>query len=415
ATLGSSGQANYAAANAFLDALAEMRRADGLVGLSLGWGPWAEGGMLGQLDATDLQRMARDGVLPLNAPEGLSLFDSAPGVGGGALVPIKLDFAALRRLASTAAVPPLLRDLVRVPRMRAARAGAARGTVLADRLVALAPADRDRLVDDLVKAQVATVLGHASSDAIEGTQAFKELGFDSLTAVELRNRLATATGLRLPATLVFDHPTPAALAAFVLSEALGDETGSTRDSAVAVVAADDPIAIIGMSCRYPGAVSDPDGLWRLVAGGGDGIDVFPTDRGWDIAALFDADPDRTGTTYTKEGGFLYEAAEFDPEFFGISPREALAMDPQQRLLLEASWEAVERAGIDPTSLRGSRTGVFAGVMYHDYASRLRAAPDDTEGYLGIGNSGSVASGRVSYTLGLEGPAVTVDTACSSSL
>ncbi|MFD9607722.1 beta-ketoacyl synthase N-terminal-like domain-containing protein, partial [Streptomyces sp. NPDC059970] len=408
-------QANYAAANAFLDALAEMRRADGLVGLSLGWGPWAEGGMLGQLDATDLQRMARDGVLPLNAPEGLSLFDSAPGVGGGALVPIKLDFAALRRLASTAAVPPLLRDLVRVPRMRAARAGAARGTVLADRLVALAPADRDRLVDDLVKAQVATVLGHASSDAIEGTQAFKELGFDSLTAVELRNRLATATGLRLPATLVFDHPTPAALAAFVLSEALGDETGSTRDSAVAVVAADDPIAIIGMSCRYPGAVSDPDGLWRLVAGGGDGIDVFPTDRGWDIAALFDADPDRTGTTYTNEGGFLYEAAEFDPEFFGISPREALAMDPQQRLLLEASWEAVERAGIDPTSLRGSRTGVFAGVMYHDYASRLRAAPDDTEGYLGIGNSGSVASGRVSYTLGLEGPAVTVDTACSSSL
>ncbi|MBM7443115.1 acyl transferase domain-containing protein/acyl carrier protein/NADP-dependent 3-hydroxy acid dehydrogenase YdfG, partial [Streptomyces sp. HB132] len=388
---------------------------EGLAGLSLGWGPWAEGGMLGRLDATDLQRMARDGVLPLSAPEALSLFDSAPGAGAGALLPIKLDRAVLRRLASTAALPPLFQDLAQMPRTRAARAGAGRGTALADRVIALAPAERERLVEELVTAQVATVLGHSSSDAIGAMQAFKELGFDSLTAVELRNRLATATGLRLPATLVFDYPTPAELTAFVLSEALGDEAGSSRDSTVAVVAVDDPIAIVGMSCRYPGGVSDPDGLWRLVAGGGDGIDGFPADRGWDIAALFDADPDRAGTTYTQEGGFLHEAAEFDPEFFGISPREALAMDPQQRLLLEASWEAVERAGIDPESLRGSRTGVFAGLMYHDYASRLRTAPDDSEGYLGIGNSGSVASGRVSYALGLEGPAVTVDTACSSSL
>ncbi|WP_031091451.1 type I polyketide synthase, partial [Streptomyces sp. NRRL WC-3549] len=345
--------------------------------------------MLGRLDATDLQRMARDGVMPLNAPEGLSLFDAAPGAGVGALVPIKLDRAALRRLASTADVPPLLRDLVQIHRTRAAGSGVARGAALADRMAGLSSADRERLVDGLVKAQVATVLGYASSRDIEATQAFKELGFDSLTAVELRNRLAAATGLHLPATLVFDYPTPADLAAFVLSQALGDQTGSTHDTAVDVVAADDPIAIVGMSCRYPGAVFDPDGLWRLVADGGDGIDSFPTDRGWDISTLFDADPDRTGTTYTRRGGFLYGAGEFDPEFFGISPREALAMDPQQRLLLEASWEAVERAGIDPASLRGSRTGVFAGVMYHDYASRLKGVPDDTEGYLGIGNSGSV--------------------------
>ncbi|MEV8231361.1 beta-ketoacyl synthase N-terminal-like domain-containing protein, partial [Streptomyces sp. NPDC079167] len=411
---GGAGQANYAAANAFLDALAEVRRAEGLAGQSLAWGPWAESGMLGSLGDADTQRMARDGVMPLSAPDGLSLFDAASGTGAAALVPIKLDRAALRRLASTGAVPALLQNLVRMHRTRAGHTGAARGAVLADRVAALAPADRARLVDGLVQAEVATVLGHASSHEIEATQAFKELGFDSLTAVELRNRLTAVTGLQLPATLVFDYPTPADLAAFLLSQALGDETGSTRDSAAADVVGDEAIAIVGMSCRYPGAVSDPDGLWRLVAGGGDGIDSFPTDRGWDIATLFDADPDRTGTTYTQQGGFLYEAAEFDPEFFGISPREALAMDPQQRLLLEASWEAVERAGIDPTSLRGSRTGVFAGVMYHDYASRLRAVPDDTEGYLGIGNSGSVASGRVSYALGLEGPAVTVDTACSSS-
>ncbi|MFG2716638.1 type I polyketide synthase, partial [Streptomyces goshikiensis] len=437
AAFGAAGQANYAAANAFLEALAEQRRVEGLPAVSLAWGLWAPQtgssgeGMASRLDEADLRRIARDGVGALGADEGLGLFDTAMTVDSAVLMPIRLDLAVLRAQAvSTGATPALLRGLVRVPARRTATrrvGGTESGSPLTARLLALPVAEHEGVLLDLVCGRVAAVLGHTGADAVDAERAFRDLGFDSLTAVELRNVLKAETGLRLPPTLIFDYPTPAALARHLLSElgvtggGTGDQEGSrglvTPVRAVVDVT-DDPIVIVGMGCRYPGGVRTPEELWQLVASGGDGITAFPTDRGWNVEALYHPDPDHVGTSYTREGGFLHDVADFDPAFFGISPREALAMDPQQRLLLETSWEAFERAGIDPATLRGSRTGVFAGVMYHDYATGYgngEELPEGVEGYLGTGNSGSIASGRVSYAFGLEGPAVTVDTACSSSL
>ncbi|MFE9770062.1 beta-ketoacyl synthase N-terminal-like domain-containing protein, partial [Streptomyces sp. NPDC005808] len=417
--LGSAGQANYAAGNAFLDGLAQIRQAQGLPATSLAWGPWAESGMAGRLDAADVARMKRAGVPPLSTQEGLELFDAGITADAAAVVPVRLDLSVVRKSAAQGGeIPYLLRGLVRAPQRRAAAQAAAEASGLAGRLAGRLAPERLELVLDVVLSEVAAVLGHASADAVPAQRAFTELGFDSLTAVELRNRLGKVTGLRLPATLVFDYPSATVLSEFLTGELVGESGAQGAGTIVTGTAgADDPIAIVGMACRYPGGVAGPEDLWRLVAGGGDGIAAFPTDRGWDVEGLYAAAvaDDAEGRSLTLEGGFLYDAGLFDPAFFGISPREALAMDPQQRLLLETSWEALEQAGIDPDSLRGSRTGVFAGLMYHDYGSGADSIPAGVDAFLGLGTSGSVLSGRVAYALGLEGPAVTVDTACSSSL
>ncbi|MFD5048727.1 type I polyketide synthase [Streptomyces sp. NPDC058382] len=409
---GGAGQGNYAAGNAFLDALVARRRAEGLPGVSLAWGPWEQaGGMTGGVSEADMERLARSGMPPLTVEQGIALYDAALATGDALVAPVRLDLAALRGQAE---VPYLLRALVRHRKTRrSAGAGSATAEGLLARLAKLTPPARHDELLDLVRGQVALVLGHAGAMAVDPVSPFRELGFDSLMAVELRNKLSAVTGLRLTATLIFDYPTATVLASHLHDELFGIEADNAVPAGLLPSVADDPIVVVGMSCRYPGGVASPEDLWRLVTQGTDAVSGFPTNRGWDIDGLYDPDPGHAGTSYTRSGGFLHNAGEFDPEFFGMSPREAMATDSQQRLLLEASWEAIETAGIDPVSLKGSPTGVFAGVMYNDYGTTLNGK--QFEGHQGQGSAGSVASGRVSYTLGLEGPAMTVDTACSSSL
>ncbi|MFC7245115.1 beta-ketoacyl synthase N-terminal-like domain-containing protein, partial [Catellatospora aurea] len=263
-------------------------------------------------------------------------------------------------------------------------------------------------VTGLVLAHVAAVLGHTDPAAVPLRAPFKELGLDSLGAVELRDALAAAVGRALPGSLLFDYPTVQALIDFLTDGAADAEPGFTD-------ASDEPVAIVGMACRLPGGVTSADELWQLVYTGTDAVSEFPQGRGWDLDALFDPDPAATGTVHTRQGGFLHDADRFDAEFFGISPREALAMDPQQRLLLETAWETVEQAGIDPTTLHGDTVGVFVGASPLDYGPRMHDAAESVEGYVLTGATPSILSGRIAYQLGLVGPALTVDTACSSSL
>ncbi|HET9380303.1 MAG TPA: type I polyketide synthase, partial [Streptomyces sp.] len=434
---GGTRQGAYAVASGHLDALAARRRARGLPTVSVAWTPWA-GSVTA--DGSAAESLRQYGITPLEPRTALAELNRVVGLGlgGGVGHAAVADVDWARFLASFTSVRPgvLFDDLPDARRVReeeaqaeaaaradraAARGDASAGTELA-RSLRDQPANVQRkALLELVTAHVAAVLGEGAPDAVDHGRAFKDIGFTSMTSMELRNRLKEATGLTLPASLVFDHPHPRALADHLRGELLGEDDTERTASGPDVPNTprpadhDEPIAIVGMACRLPGDVTTPEELWELLETGRDAITGLPVNRGWDITSLYDPDPDAAGRSYVREGGFLHDAGDFDAGFFGISPREALAMDPQQRIVLELAWEAFERAGLDPAGRRGSRTGVFMGTNGQHYMPLLQNGSDSFDGYLGTGNSASVMSGRISYTLGLEGPAVTVDTACSSSL
>ncbi|MDQ1537786.1 MAG: hypothetical protein QOE58_2179, partial [Actinomycetota bacterium] len=403
--MGGAGQAGYAAASAFLDTLAQHRRSQGLPATSLCWGPWEPGaGTTATLSEPARPSLSSDGFPTMLVRDALELFDVAVTSEAPVILLARLDLHAFQEQGS---VPRILRRLVRHAATRTVASRAISESLpLARQVRDLSEQNRDRLLANLIRTEVAAVLGFDSAAAVDPKRPFKDMGMDSVMSVELRNRLQLVTGVSFARTVVFDHPTLNALASHLLTKLVGSPAPTGVDTAPTAVD-EDPIVIVGMSCRFPGGVRSPEDLWDLASTGGDAIGEFPTDRGWNLRSLEEV-------SSTQAGGFLSDLADFDAGFFGISPREALAADPQQRMLLEVAWEAFERAGITPESVEGTATGVFVGAARSDYATLL-ADGTQSEGFLLTGNTASVMSGRISYIFGLEGPAVTVDTACSSSL
>ncbi|RJL19513.1 type I polyketide synthase, partial [Bailinhaonella thermotolerans] len=289
-------------------------------------------------------------------------------------------------------------------------------------LAELPAAEQRRVLLELVHRETREALRHVEGGEpaeVTSGRPFREVGLDSLAAVDLHDRLVEATGVALPMTLAFDYPTPALVADYLRAAVLGLPTpgpaGSRAEDRDGTADDDDPVVVVGIGCRFPGGADSAEGLWRIFAEEREVLGDFPADRGWDLENLFDPDPDAPGKSYVRRGGFLPDATGFDADFFGINPREALAMDPQQRVVLETCWAALEHAGIDPTSLRDRPVGTFFGAEVHEYGVRVHEAPEGLDGYLMTGNAPSVVSGRLAYLLGLGGPAITVDTACSGAI
>jgi acyl transferase domain-containing protein/acyl carrier protein len=425
AVWGSGGQAAYAAANAFLDGLAERRRARGRTATSIAWGGW--GGGEGMMAVAEIREMlGRRGVLEMEPELAMAALVEAVEHGDRSLSVAAVDWARFVPGFTARRPAPLLADLPAIRQAeQPAQAAPEPDSGLVRRLAGAGPRDRERILLDLVRASVASALGHDSPDAIDPVRLLRDIGFDSIVSVDLRNRLAAATGLRLPASLAFDHPTVAAIARYLDGELSGGAGAPAAEPAAPAAggasrAADaarghgDPVAIVGMACRLPGGVTGPDDLWQVLVAGRDVVAEAPADRGWeglDLARILAA-PDQL--TFLHEGGFLADAGLFDAEFFGISAEEATAMDPQQRLLLEMSWEALERGAVDAGTLRGSDTGVFLGTFFQGYTYTNRQAPKATRPYLAGGSAPAIAAGRIAFALGLQGPTFTVDTGCSSS-
>lgn len=416
---GGFGQTAYGAANAFLDGLAWRLREQGIPGVSVNFGPWSAG----MADAESRARLDQRGVRtlsPADALAGLSDVVAASLAQGPAQgVVARIDWARFLPLYQQAGKRALLAEVEReVPAQPTAVAAVTPSgrTQLVERLTNAPVQQRKRLLTDYLRDAVAEVT-RVDAAEIREDAGFFDLGMDSLMAVELRRRLEQGVGREIPVTLVMDHPRLSDAADYLLGDVLGlnEQTRSAPRVASAVTTpTDEPIAIVAVSCRFPGA-PNPEAFWDVLSGGVDAIREVPEDR-FDIDEFYDPDPEAAGKIYTRFGGFLDGIDGFDPEFFGISPREALWIEPQQRLMLETVWEGLERAGYSPAALRGSRTGVFAGVAANEYAHLLSSESiDKIEPYFITGNALNAISGRVAFALGLEGPAMAVDTACSSAL
>ena len=429
ALLGTAGQGNHATGNAFMDALVRERRKRGLPGVSINWGAWSEVGAAARRGVVD--RVGTRGVGAIDPDSGLAVFEhllaaDAPQVG---VVPIR--WPELLQHATAAQRAAFFETFVRQHEAAAQYAPSSRRHTaqspsstsdFAATLRSAGSADAWSMLVAHVRGQVSQVLNLDSSAVVNLHQGFRDMGLDSLMALELRNRLQRNLGKPLPATLAFDYPNVEAVSRFLARDVLAlplpssaPAIGRRDEPSASVSRADDAIAIVGMGCRFPGDANSPDSFWELLRSSRDAIREVPADR-WDVNAYFDPNPDAPGKMATRWGGFVEGLDRFDPKFFGIAPREAVSMDPQQRMLLEVTWEALEHAACAPDRLAGSRTGVFIGIGYSEYG-QLQSKGDETtlNAYFGTGNAISVAAGRLSYVLGLNGPNLAVNTACSSSL
>lgn len=408
--LGVPGQANYGAANAFLDAFASWRRANGLPATSVAFGPIDGVGMAERAPAVVQAQWAREGVEPLLVDDALAALGQVVNGARPWVVVAPFDWAKWR----VGRVGHLADELVAsvAPGAQPPVAAVATTSLVAELRAAPAGARRTMVVE-AVQLTASRVLGYPAERRIGAKDGFFDAGMDSLMAMELRARLQTAIGADLSATLAFDHPNVEAVAGALL-EQLGFGAAPAAAAAAAVRDDAEPVAIVGVACRLPGGVNGPDGLWELIERGGDAITEVPPDR-YDVNRYYDPTPGTPGRTYSRFGGFVDGLQDFEPAFFGISPREANSLDPQQRLLLECTWHALEDAGIAPDSLADTRTGAYVGIGPSEYWHRFDPTVDEVDAYAATGNETSFAAGRVSYVLGLQGPSMAVNTACSSSL
>ncbi|OBI81017.1 type I polyketide synthase [Mycobacterium sp. 1245805.9] len=421
---GAGGQTAYSAANAFLDGLTWRLREQGVPGISVNFGPWSNAGMADEAARAELDKRGVRPLSPADALAGMAELIASSDKGASHGVVARIDWAKFLPLYQMAGKRGFFTQLQReVPTEMAGaeQASSSGSTQLVERLTAAPVQQRKKLVVDYLRDAVAEVTRIDPAEIREEAGLF-DLGMDSLMAVELRRRLERAVGAELPSTLAMDYPRITDVANFLVNDVLSLDapapaaaTAQPVPAAAAVTArTDEPIAIVAVACRFPGA-PDPEAYWELLSGGVDAIREIPDDR-FDVDEYYDPDPEAPGKIYTRYGGYLESIDGFDPEFFGISPREAVWMDPQQRLMLEIAWEGLERAGYAPAGLRGSRTGVFVGVAANEYSQLLNANSVDTiEAHFITGNALNVIAGRVAFALGLEGPAMAVDTACSASL